>query len=172
MAPQAFYQMIADIPEALAVLAPFPKAAVKDLAAPDLGVVAYAQATNGSAAAGADADRPRRVSARTNKELAVRRFSSSSSSNLTITSILISLLFNLLVAAAATAQDVIVFPKLGAVAEKIGEVAVNLGSAQLPIILHLVIHNTVGNNGHSCFISAFARHSFEKYKQLFNSELD
>ena len=67
-------------------------------------------------------------------------------------------------AALASAQDVIVLPKLGAVAEQIGEVAVDLGSAQFPIILRLVIHDTVQNNGHSCLTNAIVRHSFEKTK--------
>ena len=83
---------------------------------------------------------------------------------MTITTVLLSLLFILIQAAAANAQDVIVLPKLGAVAEKIGEVSVDLGSAQFPMLLRLVIHDTVHNNGHSCLTSTFARHSFEKEK--------
>ena len=71
-------------------------------------------------------------------------------------------MFLLLLAAAAGAQDVIVLPKLGAVAEKIEEVAVYLGSAQFPMVLLLVIHDTVHNNGHSCLTNSLARHSFEK----------
>ena len=55
-------------------------------------------------------------------------------------------------------------PKRGAVAEKIGEVAVDLGSAQLPMVLLLVIHDTVHTNGHSCLTSTFARHSIQKEK--------
>ena len=70
----------------------------------------------------------------------------------------------LFLAAKAGAQDVIVLFKLGAVAEKIGEVAVNLCSAQFPIILRLVIYDTVHNNGHLCLTNAVTRHSFEKDK--------
>ena len=70
----------------------------------------------------------------------------------------------LFLAAIAGAQDVIVLRKLGAVAEKIGEVAVNLGSALFPMLLRLVIYDTVHNNGHSCLTNAVARYSFEKDK--------
>ena len=54
----------------------------------------------------------------------------------------------LLLAPAAGAQDVIVLSKLGAVAEKIEEVPVDLGSAQFPMLFRLVIHDTGHNNGH------------------------
>ena len=91
---------------------------------------------------------------------------------MTITTVLLSLLFLLLLAAASGAQGVIVLPKLGAVAEKIGEVAVDLGSAQFSMVLRLVIHDTVHNNGHSCLTRPFARHSFEKQKNhLFQAGL-
>ena len=53
-------------------------------------------------------------------------------------------------------------PKLGAVAEKIEEVAVDLGSAQFSMLLCLVIHDTVHNNGHFCLTNNLARHSFQK----------
>ena len=71
----------------------------------------------------------------------------------------------LFLAAAAGAQDVIVLPKLGAVAEKIEEVAVDLGSAQFSLVLCLVIHDTIQsihNNGQSCLTNNQARHSFKK----------
>ena len=83
-----------------------------------------------------------------------------------MTTVLLSLFFLLLLAAAAGAKDVIGLHKLGAVAEKIGEVAVNLELAQFPMVLRLVIHDTVHNNGHSCLISTFARLSFEKRKSI------
>ena len=67
-----------------------------------------------------------------------------------------------MLAAAAGAQDVIVLPKLGAVAEKIGKVGVDLGSAQFPIVLRLVIYDTVHNNEHFCLTNNLARHSFKK----------
>ena len=76
---------------------------------------------------------------------------------MTITTVLLSLLFLLLLADAAGAHDVIVLPKLGAVAEKIGEVAVDLGSAQFSMVLCLVIHDTVHNTGHSCLTNNLAR---------------
>ena len=53
-------------------------------------------------------------------------------------------------------------PKLGAVAEKIEEVAVDMGAAQFSMVLRLVIHDTVHNNGHSCLADGYGRHSFEK----------
>ena len=53
-------------------------------------------------------------------------------------------------------------PTLGAVAEKIGEVAVDLSSAQFPMALRLVIHDTIHNNGHRCLTNNLARHSFKK----------
>ena len=81
---------------------------------------------------------------------------------MTINTVLLSLLFLLLLAAAAGAQDVIVLPKLGVVAVKIGEVAVDLGSAQFPMLLRLVIHDTVHNNGHPCLTNNLVRHSFKK----------
>ena len=68
----------------------------------------------------------------------------------------------MLLAAAAGAHDVIVLPKLGAIAEKIGEVAVDLGSAQFPMVLRRVIYDTVHNTGHPCLINNFARNSFKK----------
>ena len=81
---------------------------------------------------------------------------------MTITTVLLSLLILLFLAAAAGAQDVIVSPKLGSVAERIGEVAVNLGSAQFPMLLRLVIHDTVHNNGHPCLTNNIVRLSFKK----------
>ena len=146
----------------MAVPAPVPIAAVKAPAAPNLSVVSDAKAISGAAATFPEGNVPRQVSARTNKGQAPRRYSPSSSSNVTITTVLLLLLFILLLAAAAGAQDVIVLAKLGAVFEKIGEVAVDLGSAQFPMVLGLVINDTVHNNGHSCLTSTFARHSFEK----------
>ena len=103
---------------------------------------------------------PMRVSARSNKGRPPRRYSPSTSSN--IVTIAFTFILLLFFAAIAGAQDVIVLPKLGAVAEKVGEVAVDLGSAQFPMVLRLVIHDTVHNSGHSCLTNAFARHSFEK----------
>ena len=164
MAPVAPHRIVSEIPKALAVQAPVSKAAVKVPADSDLAVAADAKATSGATAASADANGPRRVSARTNKGQAPRRYSPSSSTNVTITSVLLLLLFLLLLATAADAQDVIVLPKLGAVAGKIGEVAVYLGSAQFPMVLRLLIHDTVHNNGHSCLTSTFACHSFENEK--------
>ena len=164
VAPVAPHRIVSEIPKALAVPAPVPKAAVTAPAAPNFAVAGDAKATIGAAAAPVVADGPRRVSTRSNKGQAPRRYSPSSSSSLTLNTVLLSLLFLLLLAAAAGAQDVIVLPKLGVIAEKIGEVAVNLGSAQFPMILRFVIHDTVHNNGHSCLTSTFARHSFEKEK--------
>ena len=155
------HRVVAEMPKELAVLAPVPNAAFKAPAAPDLAVVADAKATSDAAAAPANGAVTRRVSACTNKRHAPRRYSPSSSSNVTITTVLLSLLFILLLVAAAGSQDVIVLPKLGAVAEKIG-VDVDLGSTQFPMVLRLVIHDTVHNNGHSCLTSNIARHSFEK----------
>ena len=74
------------------------------------------------------------------------------------------MLLLLFLAGPAGEQDVIVLPKLVAVAEKIREVAVDLGSAQFPKVLRLVLHDTVHNNGHSCLTNAVARHGFEKDK--------
>ena len=67
-------------------------------------------------------------------------------------------------AAIAGAQDVIVLFQLGAVAEKIGEVVVDLSSAKFPMVLRLVIHDTVHNIGHSCLTNIKARHSFANKK--------
>ena len=146
----------------MAVPAPFPKVAVKAPAAPNLAVVVEAKATSDAAAAPAEGNVTRGVSARTNKGQAPCRYSPSSSIIVTITTVLLSLLFLLFLATAAGAQDVIVLPKLGAVAEKILEVAVDLVSAHFPMVLRLVIHDTVHNNGHLCLTSAVARQSFEK----------
>ena len=52
-------------------------------------------------------------------------------------------------------------PKLGVVAEKISEVAVDLGLAQFPMLLRLVIYDTVHDKGHSCLTNNLARHSFK-----------
>ena len=73
-----------------------------------------------------------------------------------------TVLLLLFIAAIAGAQDVIVLPRLGAVSEKIGDVVVDLGFAQFPMVLRLVIFDTVQNNGHSCLTNAMARHSFGK----------
>ena len=81
---------------------------------------------------------------------------------MTITTVLLSLLFVLFLAAAAGAQYVIVLPKLGAVAEKIKDVAVDLGSAQFSMVLRMAIHDTIHNNGHPCLTNNPARHSFKK----------
>ena len=104
---------------------------------------------------------PLRVFARSNKGHAPRRYSPSLSSSVTVTTVLLALFF-LQLLAATTAQDVIVLPKLGAVAEKIGEVAVDMGAAQFPMVFRLVIHDTVHNNGHPCLADGYVRHSFEK----------
>ena len=125
-------------------------------AAPAAMPAAEAQAAGEAAAA------PLRVSARSNKGRPPRRYSPPTSSNLI--TIAFTFLLLLFFAALAGAQDVIVLPKLGAVAEKVGEVAVDLGSAQFPMVLRLVIHDTVHNNGHSCLTNLNARHSFEKEK--------
>ena len=100
-------------------------------------------------AADEQAAAPTRVSGGSNKGKPPRRYSPPSSSR--ISTIAFTFLLLLFLAALANAQDVIVLPKHGAVAEKIGEVAVDLGSAQFPMVFHLVIHDTVHNNGHSCF---------------------
>ena len=80
---------------------------------------------------------------------------------MTITSVLLSLLFVLFLAAALGAQNVIVLPKIGAVAEKIEEVAVDLGSAQFHMVPRLVIHDTVHNSGHFCLTNNLACHCFK-----------
>ena len=159
--PQSPNRIIAKIPKALPVTSPVPKAAVKVPDGPEQVGVADAKAQSGAAAALTDTDGTRRVSTRTNKGKPRRRYSPSSTLNVTITTVLLSL-FLLLLAAAAGAQDVIVLPKIGAVAEKIGEVAVDLSSAQFPMILRLVIHDTVHNNGHPCLTNNLARRSFKK----------
>ena len=163
VAPLAHHRIVSEIFKAFFIQVPVPKAAFKAPAAPDLAVAADAKATSGAPAVPADANKPRRVSARRNKGQAPLRYSPSSSSNVTITTVLLSLFLPLL-ATAAGAQDVIVLPKFGDVDEKIEEVAVNLGSAQFPMVLRLVIHDTVHNNGHSCLTSTFARHNFDKEK--------
>ena len=113
-------------------------------------------------AAGENAEAPLRVSARSNKGRPPRRYSPPTSSNLV--TIAFTFLLLLFFASIAGAQDVIVLPKLGAVAEKVGEVAVDLGSAQFPMVLRLVIHDTVHNHGHTCLTNDYARRSFEKEK--------
>ena len=159
--PQSPNRIIAKVPKALPVTSPVRKAAVKVPDAPEQVGAADAKAQRGAAAALTDANETR-VSTFTNKGKAPRRYSPSSTSNVTITTVLLSLLFLLLLAAAAGAQDVIVLPKIGAVAEKIGKVAVDLGSAQFPMVLRLVIHDTVHNNGHFCLTNNLARLSFKK----------
>ena len=144
------------------IKSPASKAAVKVPVAPEPAAVSDAKAQSGATAAPNDAQEFRRVSTHTNNGKAPRRYSPSSTSNVTITTVLLSLLFLLFLAAAAGAQDVIVLPKLGAVDEKIGEVAVDLDSAQFPMLLRLVIHDTVHNNGHPCLTNNLARHSFKK----------
>ena len=126
VAPQSPYRNAAEILKSLAVSATIPKAAVKTLAAPDLAVVTKHYTASGAPTALAEKAEPWRVSARTNKSHALRRYSPTASSNVTITTVLLSLFFNLLLAAAAGAQDVIVLRKPGAIAEKIREVAVDL----------------------------------------------
>ena len=162
VAPRSPDRNAAEIPKALAVPATIPKVAVKAPAAPDLAVVTKHYAATGAPAAPAEKAEPRRVSARTNKRHAPRRYSPSALSNVTITTVLLSLFFILLLATAAGAQDIIVLPKLGAIAEKILEVAVDFGSAQFSMVLRLVIHDTVHNTGHPCLTNDFARNRFKK----------
>lgn len=69
---------------------------------------------------------------------------------MTITTKLLSVLFILLLAGLAGALNVIVFPKLNAVAQKIAEVAVDLKSAQILMVLHFVIYDIVHINGQYC----------------------
>ena len=160
--PQFPNRSIAEIPKAMPVKSSFPKAAVNVPVAPEPAAVLDTKTQSGATAAPTDAEGSRRVSTRTNKGKAPRRYSPSSTSNVTITTVLLSLLFLLFLAAAAGAQDVIVLPKLGAVAEKIGEVAIDLGLAQFLMVLRLVIHDTVHNNGHPCLTNNLTRHSFKK----------
>ena len=81
---------------------------------------------------------------------------------MTITTVLLSLLFLIFLSATAGAQNVIVLAKLGADVEKIGEVAVDLGLAQFLMLLCLLIHDTVHNNRHTCLTNNLARHNFKK----------
>ena len=102
---------------------------------------------------------PIRVSTRSNKGQAPRRYSPSS--NL-VTTAFVALLFFCFATTPVSARDVIVLPKLGAVAEKVGEVALDLGAGQFSMILRLGIHDTVNHGGHSCtpndtFIHYFSR---------------
>ena len=103
VAPQSPDRNAAEIPKAMAVPATIPKAAVKAPAAPDLVVVTKHYAAGGAPAAPAEKAEPRRVSVRTNKGHAPRRYSPSASSNVTINTVLLSLFFILLLAAAAGA---------------------------------------------------------------------
>ena len=160
--PQSPNRKIAEVPDVLRVKSSVPKAAVKVPVAPEPAAFLDAKAQSGASAARTDEKGFRRVSTRTNKGKAPRRYSPSLTSNVTITTLLLSLLFLLFLAAAAGAQDVIVLPSLGTVAEKIGKVAVDLNSAQFPMVLRLVIHDTVHNNGHPCLTKNLARHSFKK----------
>ena len=121
-----------------------------------------AKAQSGAAAAPTDTDEIRRVSTTTNKGKAPRRYSPNLTLNVTKPTVLLSLLFLRILATAAGAQHIVVLPKFGAVVEKIGEVAVDFGSAQFPMLLCLVIHYTVHNNGHPCLNNNLARHSFKK----------
>ena len=159
--PQSPNRTIAEVPKALPVKSPATKAAVIVSVATVQAAVSDAKAQSGATTASTYAEGFRRVLTRTNKKNFHRRYSHSSTSNVTMTTVLLSLLFLLFLAAATGAQDVIVFPKLGAVVEKIGEVAVDLGSAQFPMLLRLVIHDTVHINGHFCLTNNIARHSFK-----------
>ena len=144
------------------VKSPVPKAAVKVRVAPEPAAVLDAKAQRSATAAPTKAEGFRQVSTRTHKRKAFRRYSPSSTSNVTITTVLLSLLFLLFLVATAGAQDLIILPKLGAAAVKIREVAVDLGSAQRPMVLRLVSHDTVHNNGHPCPTNDLARHRFKK----------
>lgn len=75
------------------------------------------------------------------------------------------LLCLLFLASAAGMQDIIVFLKLGKIAEHIGVIAVDLGPAQLTIVLRLIIHNTL-YNGHPCLTNNLMRHCFIKTNHL------
>ena len=86
---------------------------------------------------------------------------------MTITTVLLILMFWLLIAAAAGAQDIIVLLKLGVVALRIKEVAVDLDSAQFPMLICLVVLDTVHNNGHSCLTNNLALHSFKNETNYF-----
>ena len=141
---------------------PASEAAVKVPFASKPVPVLDAKAESGAKAAPTDAEGFRRVSARTNNGNAFRRYSPSSTSNVTITTVLLSLLCLLIRAAAANAQDVIVLLKLGAVAEKIGKIAVELRSAQYPMVFPLIINDTIHNNWHHSLTNTLARHSFKK----------
>lgn len=55
-----------------------------------------------------------------------------------------------------------VFTNLWAVAEKVREVAVDLGSAYFLIVLRLVVHDKVHNEYHSCLSEDYAIKMFEK----------
>ena len=94
------------------VKSPAPKAAVKVPVAPEPATVVDAKAQSGATAAPTNSEGFLRVSKHTNKGKAPR-FSWSSTSNVTITTVLLSFLVLLLLTAAAAAQDVIVLPKLG-----------------------------------------------------------
>ena len=52
--------------------------------------------------------------------------------------------------------------KIGAIAEKIGEVAVYLGSEQFLMVMRLIIHDTVHNTGHLCSTIDFAGNILNK----------
>ena len=162
MATLAPHRIVAEIPKGLAVSEPVSKAAYKAPAAPDLVVVANNKATSGVATAFSDGEVPRRVSACTNKRHSHRCYCPSSSFNVTIITVVLSLLFLLLLAAVANSQNIIVLPKLGAVSEQIREVSVYLGSSQFPMLLRLVIHDKVHNNWHSIVINIPVRQCFEK----------
>ena len=102
IAPQFPNRTEAKIPIALVVPATIPNAAVKAYAAAYLAVVTKHYAASDALASSAEKTEPRRVSVRTNKGHAQRRYSPSASSNVTITTVLFSLFFILLLAVAAS----------------------------------------------------------------------
>ena len=142
------------------VKSPAPKVAVKVPVSSEPAAVLDAKAISGATAALTDAEGFRRVSTRTNKrspplqpEFNYKRH------NNYFTIIVVVFACQ---AAAVRAQDVIVLSKLYAVAQKIGKVAVDLGLAQFPMVLRLVIHDTVHHNKHPCLTINLARHSCKK----------
>ena len=99
------------------------------------------------------------VSARLNTAQPHCRYNSLSTSNISI--IAFTFLLLLFYATIGGAQDIMVLSQLGAVAEKIGEIAVDLESDKFPMVLRLVIHDKIHNNRHSCLTTTFAGHSFK-----------
>ena len=99
--PQSPNRIIAEVPKASPVTSPVPKAAVKVPDAPEQVGVADAKAQSGAAAVPTNVDGIRRVSTLKNMGKASRRYILSSTTNVPITTVLLSLVLLLFETAAA-----------------------------------------------------------------------